>query len=208
MKIMESQIRKIMPNAKNERVIEFVLSFNKWADVFGINTPLRVCGYLSQVATETGELKATEENLNYSIEGLLKTFPKYFKSREIAERYAHKPEKIANLVYANRMGNGNEASGDGWKYKGRGYLGTTGFWNYQRYAQSTYCNGDLMSHPEWLAKQPGCQKSAMFFWLDNNLNRFADKEDIRGLSKAVNGGWNGLANRLLYWRRAKKVFCI
>lgn len=205
--ITESQVRRIIPTAKNENVKAFVESFNKYAEMFGINTKLRVAGYLAQVFHESGNLSATSENLNYSADGLMKTWPKRF-DRKKAEAYARQPEKIANYVYANRMGNGDEASGDGWRFRGRGYIGVTGRDNYQKYADSEFCVGDLMSHPEWLAKQPGCQKSAMFFWYSNNLNRFADNDDIRGLSKAVNGGCIGLSNRMYLYRQAKKVLCV
>lgn len=118
-------------------------------------------------------------------------------------------EEIASgKAYEGRKDLGNTQPGDGVRFKGRGYLQTTGRANYQRYASSEYCNGDLMSHPEWLAQQPGCQKSSMFYWKVNKLNRFADVEDIRGLSKAINGGYNGLAQRMYYWRMAKKALFI
>ena len=148
-----------------------------------------------------------EENLNYSADGLLRVFPKYF-TKETAAQYACKPEKIANKVYANRMGNGNEASGDGWRFKGRGAIGTTGRDNYKDYADSEFCVGDLMSHPEWLAQSPGCYKSAMYFWWKNGLNQIADTDDVVKVTKRVNGGINGLAQRQYYYRMAKRVMGI
>lgn len=208
MQITESQVRRIIPAAKNDRIKEFVASFNKYAEQFGIDTKLRVAGYLSQVFHETGALSSFDENMNYSAKRLMQVWPKRFPTLAIAQQYEHNPEKLANYVYANRMGNGDEASGDGWRFHGRGFLGTTGRDNYQKYADSEFCLGDLMAHPEWLAKQPGCQKSAMFFWYSNNLNRFADRDDIRGLSKAVNGGTLGLSNRMYLYRQAKKVLGI
>jgi len=118
-------------------------------------------------------------------------------------------EEIASgLQYEGRKDLGNIYPGDGQRFKGRGYLQTTGRANYQAYADSGFCNGDLMSHPEWLAKQPGCQKASMFFWLKNNLNKYADQDDVRTVSKRINGGWNGLAQRMYYWRVAKRVFCL
>ena len=207
MQITESQVRRIIPNVKSEDVKAFVASFNKYSDMFGINTKLRVAGYLAQVFHESGNLRNKSENLNYSAEGLMKTWPKRF-NEEKAKKYANKPNEIANCVYADRMGNGDEASGDGWRYRGRGLIMVTGKANYQKYADSDFCVGDLMSHPEWLSQYPGCQKSAMFFWYSNNLNRFADNDDIRGLSKAVNGGNNGLSNRMYLYRQAKKVLCV
>ena len=148
-----------------------------------------------------------EENLNYSADGLLRVFPKYF-TKETAAQYARKPEKIANKVYANRMGNGDEASGDGWRFKGRGAIGTTGRDNYKAYADSEFCVGDLMSHPEWLAQSPGCYKSAMYFWWKNGLNQIADTDDVVKVTKRVNGGTNGLAQRQYYYRMAKRVMGI
>ena len=205
--IVESQIRRIMPNVKETRVKEFVKCFNEWSDKFGISTPLRFVHFIAQIAHESGEFKSMEENLNYSADGLLRVFPKYF-TKETAAQYARKPEKIANKVYANRMGNGDEASGDGWRFKGRGAIGTTGRDNYKAYADSEFCVGDLMSHPEWLAQSPGCYKSAMYFWWKNGLNQIADTDDVVKVTKRVNGGTNGLAQRQYYYRMAKRVMGI
>lgn len=205
--IVESQIRRIMPNVKEARVKEFVKCFNEWSDRFGISTPLRFVHFIAQIAHESGEFKSMEENLNYSADGLLRVFPKYF-TKETAAQYARKPEKIANKVYANRMGNGDEASGDGWRFKGRGAIGTTGRDNYKAYADSEFCVGDLMSHPEWLAQSPGCFKSAMYFWWKNGLNQIADTDDVVKVTKRVNGGTNGLAQRQYYYRMAKRVMGI
>ena len=205
--IVESQIRRIMPNVKEARVKEFVKCFNEWSDRFGISTPLRFVHFIAQIAHESGEFKSMEENLNYSADGLLRVFPKYF-TKETAAQYARKPEKIANKVYANRMGNGDEASGDGWRFKGRGAIGTTGRDNYKAYADSEFCVGDLMNHPEWLAQSPGCYKSAMYFWWKNGLNQIADTDDVVKVTKRVNGGTNGLAQRQYYYRMAKRVMGI
>lgn len=205
--IVESQIRRIMPNVKEARVKEFVKCFNEWSDRFGISTPLRFVHFIAQIAHESGEFKSMEENLNYSADGLLRVFPKYF-TKETAAQYARKPEKIANKVYANRMGNGDEASGDGWRFKGRGAIGTTGRDNYKAYADSEFCVGDLMGHPEWLAQSPGCYKSAMYFWWKNGLNQIADTDDVVKVTKRVNGGTNGLAQRQYYYRMAKRVMGI
>lgn len=115
-------------------------------------------------------------------------------------------EEIASgKKYEGRLDLGNTKPGDGVRFKGRGYLQTTGRSNYQTYAQSGYCNGDLMAHPEWLAKSPGCQKASMFFWKKNGLNRWADNDDVRGVTKKINGGYNGLAQRMNFWRLAKTV---
>ena len=107
MTITQAQIRRIMPKAKNDNVVAFVESFNKYSELFELNSKIRVCHFLGQIAWESGELNSTEENLNYSLEGLLKTFPKYFKTQAEAAAYARKPQQIANKVYADRMGNGD-----------------------------------------------------------------------------------------------------
>ena len=166
--------------------------------------------------SESGCLKYVEENLNYSAEGLRKTFPKYFPTLAIAQQYARKPQAIANKVYANRMGNGNEASGDGWRFKGRGLLQTTGKNNYLSYQNSGLCVGNLMAHTEWLCQKPGHTKSAMWFWMKNNINDIADQDRgervsdgeaiVTRITKVVNGGTNGLSTRLFYYRRFRSEF--
>ena len=176
MVITEAQIRRIMPNAKNGNVKEFVKCFNTYSNQFQITTKMRLAHFLGQIALESGELNNVVENLNYSAEGLLKTFPKYFNISHVSD-YARKPEKIANRVYANRMGNGSEQSGDGWRFRGRGLIQLTGRQNYAAYEKSGYCNGQVTGHPEWLEQYPGALKSAMLFWLKSGLNQIADRDD-------------------------------
>ena len=203
MTITRAQILRAVPTAERKNLDEFVSTFNKWADSFGLNTPLRIVHFLAQVFHESGNLKYMEENLNYSASGLLKTFPKYF-TKATASAYARKPEKIANRVYADRMGNGNEVSGDGWKFRGRGLVQLTGKDNYKAYARSKHCVGDLMSHPEWLCKYPGALKSAMWYWQEHGLNELADQDNVEAVTRKVNGGFNGLADRMFLYRRFKK----
>ncbi len=205
MKITGIQLKKIMPNAPDERLTAFTKYFNEWSDKFGISTPIRAAAFIAQVAHECVELKSLTENLNYSAEGLLRTFPKYFTKSNVAA-YARNPQKIANRVYANRMGNGSEGSGDGYRYRGRGCFQLTGRSNYQAYNNSPNCNGDLMAHPEWLSQFPGAIKSAMWFWQKKGLNKYADKGDFSALTKAINGGYNGLGQREIYYSRAKREF--
>ena len=205
MKITREQIMTAAPSTNKERVDDFVKVFNEWSDMFGITTPLRAVHFLAQCWHECGALRAFEENLNYSGTRLLQVFPKYFNTGNVY-LYAHKPEKIANRVYANRMGNGSEGSGDGWRYRGRGMIGTTGFSNYKSYAESGFCVGDLMRHPEWLAKSPGAYKSAMWFWCKNSLNFYADRDNVKAVTLRVNGGYNGLESRKAYLAKFKKVF--
>lgn len=159
---------------------------------YGINTPLRIAHFMAQIEHESG-LKPISENLNYSAQGLADTFPKYFKNRIEANAYARQPEKIANRVYANRMGNGNEQSGDGWKFRGRGFLQITGRENYLLLSKDTRI--DFINNPDLLLEEANAMISALWFWKRNNLNSFADKDDIIGLTRRVNGGLNGIEHR-------------
>ena len=208
MVINRAQLLRVAPDTDKSRIDDFVKTFNQWSERFEIDSPLRVAHFLSQVFHESGCLRHVVENLNYSADGLLKTFPRHFRTRAEAEAYARKPEKIANRVYANRMGNGPEASGDGWKFRGRGFIQLTGRSNYQDYADSPFCVGNLMAHPEWLEKSPGNIKSAMFFWWKNCCNHWADADDADRLTLRINGGTNGLSNRKFLLRRFKKEFGI
>lgn len=190
-----------------KKLDEFVASFNMWNETFKINTPKRVSMYLSQTLFESAYLKATEENLNYSADGLLKTFPKYFNEQS-AKEYARKPERIASRVYAKRMGNGNESSGDGWKYRGRGYLQITGKSQYESFSKYDLCTKNVLIEPDSVGKFFLNQLSAMWYWERNNINLYADFEDIRKVTPIINGGLNGYSNRALLYRRFAKEFGI
>jgi len=157
-----------------------------------VNTPLRVAHFMAQIEHESG-LKPISENLNYSADRLLVIFPKYFISKEYANRYARQPEKIANRVYANRMGNGSEISGDGWKYRGRGFIQITGKDNYTVLSKDTRI--DFLSNPDLLLEEANSMISALWFWNKNKLNDLADKNDIVGITKRINGGTNGIEHR-------------
>ena len=167
------------------------------SDKFGINTPLRLAHFLAQCSHESGDFKAVRENLNYSAEGLRKIFGKYFPTDAIAAQYARQPEKIANKVYANRMGNGNEASGDGYNYRGRGYIQLTGKENYASFDKVV--DEDILSNPDLVAtKYP--LMSAAFFFNKNGLWSICDKGDsidvVTMVTKRVNGGTIGLEDRI------------
>lgn len=164
---------------------------------FSLNTPLRLAHFLSQCAHESGNFKAVTENLNYGAAGLRSIFGKYFKDDASAKAYERKPEKIANKVYASRMGNGDEASGDGWKFRGRGYIQLTGKDNYSQFDKVV--EDDILANPDLVAtKYP--LMSAAFFFEKNNLWKIcdggADKEDVIVLTKRINGGTHGLEDRL------------
>ena len=161
---------------------------------FGITTSLRLAHFLSQTCHETGGFRLFTENLNYGSKGLLSIFTKYFKTIDKANAYQRNPEKIANLVYANRMGNGDEKSGDGWKYKGRGALQTTGKSNYEEFANFMKMP-EIMSNPDLVATKFALA-SAGFFFKKNNLwsicDRGSDKSTVISLRKRVNGGLIGI----------------
>lgn len=211
--ITQAQLKRVVPTLGKEAVDEFVASFNMWAVHFGIDNPKRVLHYLAQVFHESGALSATSENLNYSTGGLLRTFPKYFKTRAIAKQYAHKPQMIANRVYANRMGNGDEASGDGWKYRGRGVIGLTGKSMYKLFTEFDLCTEDVVNNPDAVAKFPLNQTASMWFWERYGLNEIADQDDginsmtiVERITLKVNGGTNGIASRKYYYRKFLKEF--
>jgi putative chitinase len=170
---------------------------------YEIDTPQRLAAFLAQTAHESGGYRAIKENLNYRAVTLRKVFPKYFPTDESAAQYAGKPEMIANKVYGNRMGNGDESSGDGYRYCGRGLIQLTGKDNYTRYAQSLEISVEEAS--EHLLTFEGCVQSAAWFWENNNLNRWADAGDILTLTKRINGGTIGLEDRIKHYNHAVHV---
>lgn len=185
------KIKSLYPNAIPGifEVLEVELNKEDWTDE---NKMM----FIAQCAHESGYFRRLTENLNYSIEALIKVFPKYFKFgfRDPYE-YKYKPEKIANVVYANRMGNGDEKSGDGWKYKGRGLIQLTGKFNY------TKCLKDLgRTEPEYLETVEGAVRSAIWFWKTNFLNK---EDNMTTITKRINGGTNGLQDRLNQFNRIK-----
>jgi putative chitinase len=168
-----------------------------------IENPNRIAGFLAQTSHESGKYKFLIENLNYSDKGLLKTFPKYFNESNVMD-YARKPEAIANRVYANRMGNGDEASGDGWRYCGRGLIQLTGKNNYQAFANSEQMN--IEEVPDYLITYVGAVRSALWFWNKNNLNDTADAGDLVMMTKKINGGTHGLAERTAEYKRILEIY--
>jgi len=171
------------------------------AKKFNITNTLRLAHFLAQCGHESGGFKAVSENLNYSSKGLLGIFKKYFPTTQLAEAYARKPEKIASRVYANRMDNGNEASGEGWKFRGRGYIQLTGKSNYTKF--DAQVSEDILANPDLVAtKYP--LMSAAFFFNSNNLwaicDRGADDATVTAVTKRVNGGTIGLADRIKHFR--------
>lgn len=180
---------RAVSGTNRKRAEEFVEVFNQWSDGFGINTTVRLVHFLAQCWHESGALRYVEE---------------------LASGAAYDTG-----AKAKGLGNTPEKDGDGQKYKGRGFIQITGRANYQAYQDSGFCVGNLMAHPEWLCQKPGHTKASMWFWWKNNLNALADKdngdgrigEDIcKQITKKVNGGYNGLSQRLYYYRRFKKEF--
>ena len=173
---------------------------------YDINTSQRVAAFIAQCAHESGGFRALKENLNYKAVTLRKIFPKYFPDDATANHYASLPNKqeaIANRVYGGRMGNGPEASGDGFRYCGRGLIQLTGKQNYQNFADSI--ETPVEDIPEFLATFEGAVQSACWFWESNNLNQWADKGDILTLTKRINGGTIGLEDRIKHYEHALHV---
>ena len=168
---------------------------------FQINTPLRLAHFLAQCGHESGGFKATSENLNYSAKGLMGIFKKYFPTEALANAYQRQPQKIANRVYANRMANGDEASGDGFKFRGRGYIQLTGKDNYTRFGNAIGEN--ILSNPDVVSGKYALL-SAAWFWSNNGLNKLADggatDAVVTSITKRVNGGTIGLADRIKHFK--------
>ena len=196
------QLKEMIP--RNPYVSQWYEAISSILPEYEINTPQRVAAFLAQCAHESGGFVFLKENLNYKAPSLRKVFPKYFSDDATAATYANKPEKIANRVYANRMGNGDESSGDGWRYCGRGLIQLTGKDNYTFFAASLDIPVEEAS--EYLQTFEGAVQSACFFWEQNNLNKWADAGDILTLTKRINGGTIGLEDRIKHYEHALHIF--
>jgi len=191
----------------SDRAQSFAAPLAQCFEQFAIDTPLRAAHFLAQICHESGNLKFTKENLNYSAKALRAVFGKYFPDDQIAEQYARNPEAIANRVYANRMGNDDEQSGDGWAYRGRGLMQLTGKDNYQKFSASY--DVDAVSNPDIISEDLTlCVAVAGWYWYTHKLNQYADQDDIKTITKRINGGYNGLDDRSEICQRAKKYFGI
>jgi putative chitinase len=183
----------------------------KWADAlnetcerFAIDSPFRIAGFLSQTAHESGGFKFVKENLNYSAASLMRVWPSRFPTVEMAQAYAMNPEKIANKTYSSRMGNGDEASGDGWRYIGRGLIQLTGKNNYVAYSMA--CDNEALTKPEIVEQPKYAAESAGWFWSVNKLNTLADAQDVVGMTKRINGGTHGLDDRQMKYSKIMGYF--
>lgn len=170
---------------------------------YGINTPLRKAHFWGQIYHES-KCKPIQENLNYTAKRLTEVFHKYFPTLEEAAKYYGKPQKIANRVYGNRMGNGDENTGEGWKFSGKGFIQVTGKNNYTKLSSATGI--DFVSHPELLLEEANALISALWYWESIKGNKFADKDDVRTITKLINGGTIGLSDRQSNVEALKKVF--
>ena len=179
-----SKLTKHLPENVYVQILDVVIKYK-------INTPRRLAHFLAQCHHESAGFNVVEENLNYSAEGLRRTFKKYF-TQEQANEYAHNKVKIASRVYANRMGNGDEESQEGWLYRGRGYIQLTGKDNYA--ALNDQLPGDILKNPDLVATRYP-MLSAAWFWDHNNINDLCDNETIEDVTRKVNGGLNGIVDR-------------
>ena len=197
----QSQLQEII--GSNPYIDHWYEALCKILPDYDITTPQRVAAFLAQCAHESGGFKAIKENLNYRAVTLRKVFPKYFPTDELANAYAGNPEMIANRVYGGRMGNGDEHSGDGFRYCGRGLIQLTGKQNYSKFAESLDIPVEEAS--EFLSTFEGAIQSACWFWETNNLNQYADSGDILTMTKRINGGTIGLADRQQHYDHACHV---
>ena len=202
MELTKEQLKQILP--KNPYIDHWFNALSKLLPDYEINTPQRIAAFIAQCSHESGGFTALKENLNYKAPTLRKLFAKYFPTDALAEQYAGKQELIANKVYGNRMGNGDEASGDGFRYCGRGLIQLTGKNNYMAFAESI--ETPVEEIPEFLGTFEGAVQSACWFWETNNLNQWADKDDILTLTKRINGGTIGLEDRTKHYNHALEIF--
>jgi putative chitinase len=201
MELKKEQLRQLLP--KNPYIDQWHKALSQLLPDYEINTPQRIAAFVAQCAHESGGFVFLTENLNYKAESLMKLFSKYFKDMPTAKAYERNPQKIANRIYADRMGNGNEASGDGWKYRGRGLIQLTGKTNYTWFAASLEISPEEAA--EYTQTFEGAAQSACWFWETNKINTFADKNDIVGMTKRINGGTIGLDDRIKHYEHALHV---
>lgn len=202
--ITQEQLKQLLP--KNPYISHWHKALEQLFPDYEINTPQRMAAFIAQCAHESGSFMFLTENLNYRWQSLRKVFPKYFPTDELAQDYANRPNKqeaIANRIYASRMGNGPEESGDGYRFRGRGLIQLTGRSNYTWFAASLEISPEEAT--EYLTTFEGAAQSACWFWETNKLNQWADKGDILTLTKRINGGTIGLDDRIKHYEHALHV---
>lgn len=201
MNLTVDQLRNLIHN--NPDYVNWYNALVKVLPDYQIDTPQRLAAFISQCAHESADFTSVQENLNYKAESLMRTWPSHFPNMEIANQYAHNQEMIANRAYANRMGNGDESSGDGWRFCGRGLIQLTGKSNYRDFADSLTM--DINDVPAYLGTYEGAVQSACFFWENNNLNILADSQDIKQITKVINGGELGLEDRMNRYKESYNI---
>lgn len=200
--------KELLFRAKDFIREDYFYFFEKYCDKYEINTALRLAHFLAQVNNESSNMKVIEENLKYSAKRLLQVFRRYFKTLEEAKLYEFKQQKIANKVYANRMGNGSELSGDGWKYRGRGLIQLTGKNNYLKFSRWYNDSKIFVDNPDLLLQPQFAVLSAFYYWTTRKINDMiiekADQYEVcKRITKVINGGYNGLDDR---WQRFKIIY--
>lgn len=197
-----SQFSKLFPNCKDAE--GWVAAMNEVFPKYEINTPHRIAAFIAQCGHESGGWRVFSENLNYSAKALDSLFGKYFaKAGRDSTEYERQPEKIANVIYANRMGNGDTASGEGFKYRGRGPIQLTGKDNYSAFSADMGVN--VVDDPDQVANDKKIAlMSAIWFWNKNKLNQYADSGDIKTMTRRINGGFIGLEDRIHHYEEALK----
>lgn len=195
------KLEKIIPD--NPHLEDWFNALTSILPEYEINTPRRVASFLAQTAHESAGYKTLKENLNYRAEALVKLWPSRFPSIAVAKDYAHNPEKIANRAYASKTGNGPESSGDGWKFKGRGLIQLAGKSNYEWFADSIDMSVEEVT--DYLETFEGAVQSACWFWDANELNKYADEQDLTTMTQKINGGLNGLEDRKLRYNYALNI---
>lgn len=195
--------QQCLPSVSRTNLEKYIEPIINTCEEFTIDTPERLAAFLAQTCYESNNFNSIVENLNYSANGLVKVFPKYFPTIEKAMVYERQPEKIANYVYANRMGNGSEHTGDGWRYKGRGLIQLTGKTNYMNCGNSL--GVALIDMPNYLESPIGAARSAGWYWNLRNLNALADVRNFNEITKKINGGYHGLSERTALYDNALNV---
>jgi len=202
--ITVEQFIEMFPKNKNPQA--WTTALNEVLPTYKIDTPERIASFLAQCGHESGGFTVLQENLNYSADGLNKIFKKYFPTLDSAQPYARKPEMIANRVYGNRMGNGDEASGEGYRYRGRGPIQLTGKDNYTACSDFLFQDDTLLQNPDMLLDPEYALHSACWFWWKNDLNNYADSADLVTMTKRINGGTIGLEDRIKHYNHAMEIF--
>jgi len=198
--ISDEQLHQIMPGCD---AASWLPHLTKAMADYEINSAIRIATFLAHVAVESREMRELVEFLSYSAGRLTEVWPTRFPTAELAAPYAHNPEKLGNLIYANRLGNGVPASGDGFRFRGRGLLQTTGKDQYRVAGEALQI--DLINHPELLEQPAWAARQAAWWWQKEGLNGVADNGDLKTSTLRINGGLTGYADRVVYWRRALQV---